>query len=753
LLFALAVPFLGRAHSMDDPLYLAAARHLLAHPFDPLGASTFWHDRPSTLFFDSYNPPLAAYLLALPVAAAGGSEAAVHLLMLGLAAWALIVARRVGAALGVGSDWSLVLAASPVLAVCSVTALADVPFLLLTLLSWDAAFAGRGLRAGVLAGLSALTKYSGVLNLLLVLGPLRGRGRLADAASGPILVAGWYFWTAAAYGAPHPAVAGRHVQLGLAHQAELLASFVAGLGLAGLPALVPLLRWDARLARLSLVAGLAAAALALPAYGPLGASVAAAAFASGTALLAAAARATAARGGWPALAFWLPSAYAGLVVYFGTARYALPLLPPLVWLLVRGGQVAEPSRLRLRLRLAVGAGAAASLALLWGDARYAGAFRTLAARLPEDGRCLSVGHWGFQHYAGLAGCATLDPRQDLARDDVVVEAEGVHAAPPSPAQLALLRDAGRLSEPSPALRVMDPLAGAGLWSSAWGLLPWSVRFGAEERVAVRRVQAWLAEAGTPLDGEVALDLGTLEARQAMLDGWSGDEAFEEGSERRSFVWSVGPEAALRVPLPPGATRLRITAFPSPAAVGELRVRAGDSAEAVVPLEPGWHDHDVPLRGAVDGGPTTILLAARGFERPGLRGERRPLAVAVDRLALGTGAGAPVADNVGAWPSRVADGPGLFVAHTAAVVVRGRGGDQVDLRVVSERASLTWRDEFGQEEVLWRGASGTEPVRVRLLAPPRRGWLVVRARRAFVTELVQRPAGRADQDATGRSPGP
>src|SRR5687767_15501031 len=89
LLLLITLPFVGRAHHVDDPLYLAAARQVLTDPLDPLSGLSFWHERPATLFDDLYNPPLVAYLLALPVAAGGGREVPVHLAMMLLAAAAL----------------------------------------------------------------------------------------------------------------------------------------------------------------------------------------------------------------------------------------------------------------------------------------------------------------------------------------------------------------------------------------------------------------------------------------------------------------------------------------------------------------------------------------------------------------------------------------------------------------------------------------------------------------------------------------
>ena len=61
----------------------------------------------------------------------------------------------------------------------------------------------------------------------------------------------------------------------------------------------------------------------------------------------------------------------------------------------------------------------------------------------------------------------------------------------------------------------------------------------------------LAAAAEPPASPVSVDLGSAEARHVLLDGWSGDEGFEDAGRRTSFVWATGAESALRLPLPRG----------------------------------------------------------------------------------------------------------------------------------------------------------------------------------------------------------
>lgn len=742
LFLLLTLPFAGRAHHIDDPLYVAAARQAWTAPFDPLGGRSFWHDQPTTLFHDLYNPPLAAYLLAPPVALGGGSEWPVHLVMILLGAGTLVAATWVGEPLGVPPRWTLLLAASPAFCAASVSAMVDVPFLLLTLLAWGAAVRGHASWSGVLAGLGALTKYVGLLNVPLSVLPLARAGRRKPMVSMALalgLFLAWCAWTWSAYGRAHVASAGRFQVFGLRRQPEFLLSFVASLGLAGLPAALGLIRWTGRGALLAALAGAAGAAL-IHARGasPVNVALAAAAFASGAALLAAAwrtSRSEVRREPFLPACFWSYAAYGVLLVYFGAARYLLPLLPPLVWLLARS---EERERGTPRFAAAVGAGAALSLLVLWGDAGYANAWRAAAGRLPREGRRFETGHWGFQWYAGLQGYAPLSSRDVLARGDVVAEAEGIHASGPWPAQSAVLESRGTVSVASPWLRVMDARAQAGFYSSAWGLLPFGFRTSPAETVRVATPAPWvLAASADPPASPVSVDLGSAEARHVLLDGWSADEGFEDAGRRTTFVWATGAESALRLPVPRGVQKVRLRLAPGPAARGSLRLTVGESASATVDLEPGWRTYDAPLHGAVAGGPTTVVLRPAGYLRPrSFRRETREISVAVDAIVFGPG---ELEENRGVWPVATEVGPGLFVAAGAARLVEGRVARvRGRLRVMAGSAELSWSETGG---AAWSGAARTcaDACVFELAADLTPARLLLRADRAIVSRLEVVPA--------------
>lgn len=739
LLLLLCLPFLGKAHGIDDPHLLAAARRVLEAPWDPLGGPSFWHDLPTTLYYDLYNPPLGSYLLALPVAIDGGSELLVHLSMLALAGAALLACAWAAEPLGVPPRFLPLLAASPALATASLSALTDVPFLLASALAWGLALRGRLVSAGTLAGLSALTKYAGLLNAPLVALAARGRARRPWLAPLVALVvfALYGIWNLKTQGALHFLAAGRRQSFGLEHQARLALSFLAGLGLAGLPAALGLLRWTVPQAIVAALAGaLGGACVHAETWSIASALLGGLAVGTGTALIWAAASASLDRmvPVFAAAAFWTFGAYAALFVYFGAARYALPLLPPLLWLLVRGGRLhVEPSRRRFGVALAVGC--VLTLAVLWGDAGYANAWRSAARQLPQKGRGFSVGHWGFQWYAEKQGYPPLMPREILRAGDLVAEARGVDAQPLSLAHAALLVDHAMLRIHSPAVRVMDRSVGAGFYSDAWGLLPFALKPGAFEEVRVREVAPWiLGLLDEPLDCSVSLDLGSREASFVGLDGWSAGESFAEGSTRRTFAWAEGAASALRLVLPRGLRRVGLMAAPDESALGPLRIAIGSRAAALVDLQPGWNRYVAAVEGEVDGGLTTVVLEPGGYRRPGLSDrERRPLSVAVDWLTFSIDDAGDDDTMRGVWPVRTpGDRPGLLVAGATRRLAAGPARISGRLIVLSGEAAisavgLAWSSRG-------RSECGSEPgCAFDLLVGPDAGPAILRADAAVLTE--------------------
>ena len=75
-------PFVNKAFTIDDPLFLWAAQHIQHHPADPYGFEVNWYVSPMRMADVTKNPPLACYALALAASLFGWSEHALHLIFL-----------------------------------------------------------------------------------------------------------------------------------------------------------------------------------------------------------------------------------------------------------------------------------------------------------------------------------------------------------------------------------------------------------------------------------------------------------------------------------------------------------------------------------------------------------------------------------------------------------------------------------------------------------------------------------------------
>src|SRR5579872_2739391 len=75
---ACLLPWINKAFSIDDPMYLWGAMQIQSHPLNFYGCDVNW-DRTVTPFYDVMkNPPLACYYLAGTAAIVGWSEPAIH---------------------------------------------------------------------------------------------------------------------------------------------------------------------------------------------------------------------------------------------------------------------------------------------------------------------------------------------------------------------------------------------------------------------------------------------------------------------------------------------------------------------------------------------------------------------------------------------------------------------------------------------------------------------------------------------------
>jgi hypothetical protein len=501
------LPFLGKAFSIDDPIFLREAERALWDPLHPTSISIVWGDAPTPV--GPSSGPGMAWLLA-PAAMAGGSEVIAHLTQLAgllVAIWAAVaLARRLGVSSGWAGAAGLLLSTAPAALGMAGTAMPDVWAMALGAVGLERAVAwnqDRRWHQAVVATLalafapllrSHLLLVTGVGALLLAGDPFVDKGwwrerpwRWAPIAAAPVVAALVLFLTRIPGEGSHGLVGGTKLLLSRSMVPLNLVAFATNWALA-LPLTLPwaAIRWRQLLARWWMLVGGTAATAALLAISP-----------------------------WQPPGWWFALApVAGLsmavlwdVLHTGRSRRDMPMLALGVWLLVP--LVAAPySHLPAKYLLASAPAAAIlvarelsvtggawprwvlavtcalglvlGVAILRADERFAGLSRQAAATLiaPQvkaGHRVWFGGHWGFQWYAEKAGARilTTTPPYPQAGDIIVTSmrsdlSQGIEELLSGVLTPSYL---GSIEDRSPGGRVM--VAGsAGFFSNGVGLLPW-----------------------------------------------------------------------------------------------------------------------------------------------------------------------------------------------------------------------------------------------------------------------------------------
>lgn len=523
---ALLLPFLGKAHTVDDVTFLLQARHVLADPLHPTAFHLVSDGHAIRLSAAMVSGPLMAWLLA-PVAALGGAEWAAHLLQLVLVLLTIgatvALARRMGRSAAEARLGGLLLAATPAVMVLATSSMADVPsmaFAALGIERWlafrDEGRARQGILAALALAAAALARPHALALLpVAALALLPARGAAGRATASPESAPRRTWWTTALplLGAAalvvladrvtaDPAVRGgdfasrtaarfawASVRPNLvawgAHWALALPLGVAWLvGTGPRAALTPALWGGLALAALLLgMAGIAGQPWALPVVALGLASVAApllAAFRTRD-------RDLALLGAWllPAL----PSAG-----YDQLPAKALVLSAPAAALLAaRGLGGGTTGARRIAAGLVLAGGIALSLLVAHADAEFAGFARRaarerIAPRVTRGERVWAFGNWGFQWYAMRAGArpATWEPPYPASGDVLVVDAGSMWRDPMALFPRRTLLDETR--QRSTLGRIMSVNDGAGFWSNHWGLLPWTPANGDIDWISVWRIE-------------------------------------------------------------------------------------------------------------------------------------------------------------------------------------------------------------------------------------------------------------------------
>jgi hypothetical protein len=503
---AVLVPFLDKAFTIDDTVFLREAAHAVGDPLHPTAFEMVWSDAPARVAPTS--GPLMAWLL-VPAILAGGSERVAHLGQVMMLALALLATVGLGIRLGLAPRGAaaagLVLAATPALLGMAGTAMADVPAMSLGVLGLERLVAWKqdrrkhqAILATILLGLAPLARSH--LVLVLGVGVLLVAGDFTDLASWrrhrwtvwiPLLAAPLI--TALVILVTRDPASGASGLVGTTSTTSswnrVPANTVAFAGhwVLALPLALPwiLLRPLPIIRRWwTLLLGVALMTLLL--YLSRRPQVPTQWFVAPIAGLGFAVLWDTLADGWHrrdgtqvALGLWLLIALVATPYFQVPSKFLLASAPGAALLVAREAS-KQQRRAPLVLGLTCALGLGLGVAILRADAAFAGLGRSAAAALvaPQvaSGRTVwFTGHWGFQWYAEKAGgrIVTLTPPYPAPGDLVVMSrnSEAGYNINMMIVRNFRLRHIGQIEDREPGGRLMAN--GAGFYSNGWGYLPWA----------------------------------------------------------------------------------------------------------------------------------------------------------------------------------------------------------------------------------------------------------------------------------------
>ena len=493
----LLLPFLNKPFTIDDPLFLHAARHALVDPLHPADFEQVWNagDRQK---FSQYllGGILPAYVLA-PVAALGGREWMAHLYQLLLLSGFLVasvsVARRLGCGRREAGTVGLVIASNPVTLAMAATCMPDVMAMMFGMAGMDRVLLfreerrwGVGLAAGLLLAAAVLCRASTaplVLVAALLLRPAtwkRAAECLWPLAVAAVVVA--VFVSLNRGPAANATLAGAFQML--TSMRNVPRNLVAFLGFQALTG--PLLAY-ALLSRgrkfVGVVAALVAVGVALSMVSGAAPLVR---YAVPAALgicfvLACVGVVGDLRQALP-LVVWLGSGLVALPYVYMGAKYLLPGVPAAALLIVLHAARVRQPRYPLTVALLVAVGWISGALIVVGDTTLAGSQREAVDRLiaPRIQRGLKVwagGQWAFLGYAEDAGAKALANTAPLPEpgDTIVIsrlDYYGMLDRLPIRRELLHTRTDRRCG-----VFVLNRRLGAGFYSNRFGYLPFAIGCG------------------------------------------------------------------------------------------------------------------------------------------------------------------------------------------------------------------------------------------------------------------------------------
>ena len=510
------VPFLGKAFTIDDTLFLEQARHVLVDALHPTAFDGVWSRSPERMSQVMASGPAMAYLL-VPTVVSGGREWVAHLTQLALLVLALGAAASLALRLGYDEAGAraaaLLLAATPAVLGMAGTAMPDVAAMAFGLLGVERAVGWLRERrwhqaAAAVSCLSVAALSRSHLLLLVAVPPLLAIGAwwtraawtrdrivaLAPLLAVPAIVA-------AVLAATRDPEASRFVLASAAKRSFVLEAapsnvlaYFAHWSLA-IPFALPAVALAPRrilLRPAGILTALAAWVYLRPHPETHPVLVAAAAGLAGAALWDVASRGVRERDGLAlALVAWMLTPLVIVPYLHLPSKYLLAAAPAAALVIARG--LIETSRARAYavLTAAVASGALLGFGILRADATFAGLGRAAVTEFIGS-RAAGVqvwfdGHWGFQWYAERAGALPLSSEPPYpASGDLVVVARST--------QLGMLdsiptrRPLETIIAEGSGGRIMSRSDGAGFYSNGFGYLPWA--WGSEP---VDRYELWVLE--------------------------------------------------------------------------------------------------------------------------------------------------------------------------------------------------------------------------------------------------------------------
>lgn len=504
----------NKAFHIDDTFHLKAAQWIEQHPGAPMSGMVNWGYDPQPIH-DFNQPPGFFYLVALTGHLFGYAEGPMHAMrslftLLALAGFHRLARYRVPR----HALWLTALFALCPAFMVNQALMTDVPLLAMQLLFFNLLLVPGTMGPGpryALAGLAVsgamFIKYTSLPLLLvfpLVLVLKRDRRWLPMALVPVVLLIGWSLWNLHEYGSIHlldrrpgdPSFRGKYVRsLALLTALGAVSPFAP----AFLRALVPgPARWLLPAWTTALVLDLAFVACAYAGLiaEPVSDQVLRILFTLNGLLLALCCarflprslRAPAADT-W-ALVLWSFGLAAFLILFspMMATRHVMLLVPPVLLLIA---PALDAARLGEKV-VAVASTAALGVLLTISDKSYADFYRENAPRIAEEmkarteGTVWSLGHWGWQWYAEHAGMATYGRTQsNVAVGDILVVPEDY--------EVQLLAE-GLTKE---AIAIWDEAPGpatffcveqfAGMYTSSYGKLPWSLSRSHHKTIIAYRV--------------------------------------------------------------------------------------------------------------------------------------------------------------------------------------------------------------------------------------------------------------------------